>query len=95
MPERDRGELDLEKLNVVQQEMNRIRDENLRLKNVELELTDSVIGLQAQLAELEHRFGVLTTQHTKEIESLKMSWSWRVGQVIVRPFSKLKMIVKK
>lgn len=95
MSERDRGEIGLEKLNVVQQEISRLRDENLRLKNVELELTDSVIGLRAQLAELEHRFGVQTTQHAKQIESLQRSWSWRVGQTIVKPFSKLKKIVKK
>jgi hypothetical protein len=95
MIDRDHRDIDPSDLILISERMNELKDENLRLRAIELELRDSVLGLQAQIEELEHRFRSQSIKHAEQIASLKSSWSWRVGHTIVVPFSKLKSLKNK
>jgi hypothetical protein len=90
MTDRDHIHVNHPDFTAMQEKIEQLKEENVRLKRAELEMRDLVIGVQAQVEELEHRLRTQSLKHTQEIDSIKTSWSWRVGQIIVSPFSKIR-----
>lgn len=75
-------------------------DEELLARHAEMVAIDNVIGLEAQVARLQHDLRkarerikdlqTLVRAKDDEIAAIRASRSWRVGHALVRPLSRLR-----
>ncbi|MBM0125562.1 hypothetical protein [Pimelobacter simplex] len=75
-------------------------DEELLARHAELVAIDNVIGLEAQVARLQHDLKkakertkdlqALVRARDEELAAMRASRSWRVGRALVRPLSRLR-----
>lgn len=75
-------------------------DEELLARHAEMVAIDNVIGLEAQVARLQHDLKkakerakdlqAVVRARDEELEAMRASRSWRVGRALVRPLSRLR-----
>jgi hypothetical protein len=62
-------------------------DAKLKIISHLLEERDSLIALTTQIEECEHRLELLRRKAESDLQSVRSSWTWRLGRLLLSPIT--------